>query len=44
MTYVPEESKVLNRSKDDNREKAFDVLEWLAAMCAYVPNKGKTDE
>jgi|GEM_PF-2955737 len=22
--------------------KAFDVLEWLAAMCSHVPNKGES--
>jgi len=36
MTYVPEESKVHYQS-----EKAFDALEWLAAMCSLVPNKGE---
>ena len=41
MTYVPEESKVLYRSKDGNKEKTFDALEWLAAMCSHVPNKGE---
>jgi len=34
MTYVPEESKVIYRSKDDKKEKDFDVLEWIAAMPA----------
>jgi len=37
MTYVPEESKVIYRSKDDKKEKDFDVLEWIAAM----PAKGE---
>ncbi|UCF73027.1 MAG: transposase, partial [Deltaproteobacteria bacterium] len=23
------------------REKLFDALEWLAAMCSHVPNKGE---
>ena len=41
MTYVPEESKVLYQSKDGQKEKAFDVLEWLAAMCSHVPNRGE---
>ncbi|MCJ7500754.1 transposase, partial [bacterium] len=41
MTYVPEESKVIYRSKDGQQEKVFDVLEWLAAMCSHVPNKGE---
>ena len=41
MTYIPEEAKVLYRSKDGNKEKVFDALEWLAAMCSHVPNKGE---
>jgi hypothetical protein len=41
MTYVPGESKVLYQSKDGQKEKAFDVLEWLAAMCSHVPNRGE---
>ena len=41
MTYLPEpveslqverESRILYRSKDHQREKVFDALEWLAAM------------
>ena len=41
MTYIPEESRVLYRSKDGHKEKVFDALEWLAAMCSHVPNKGE---
>ena len=41
MTYVPEESKVIYQSKDGKEEKAFDALEWLAAMCSRIPNKGE---
>ncbi len=41
MTYVPEESKVINESKDGKEEKVFDALEWLAAMSSHVPNKGE---
>ena len=41
MTYIPEESKVVYLSKDGKEEKAFDALEWLAAMCSHVPNKGQ---
>ena len=41
MTYIPEESKVIYRSKDDKKEKDFDALEWIAAMCSHVPNKGE---
>lgn len=31
----------LYHSKDGNHEKVFDALEWLAAMCSHVPNKGE---
>ena len=41
MAYLPEESKVVYKSKDAKDEKFFDALEWLAAMCSHVPNKGE---
>jgi hypothetical protein len=28
MTYVPEQSKVISRSKDKKEEKPFDAMEW----------------
>ncbi|MFO7740313.1 MAG: transposase [Desulfatiglandaceae bacterium] len=39
--YIPEESKVIYQAKDGKAVKAFDALEWLAAMCSHVPNKGE---
>jgi hypothetical protein len=30
-----------SRSKDGKDEKDFEALEWLAAMCSHVPNKGE---
>ena len=41
MTYLAEESKVIYQSKDGKDERVFDALEWLAAMCSHVPNKGE---
>ena len=41
MTYVPEEAMVVYKSKDRKQEKIFDALEWIAAMCSHVPNKGE---
>jgi hypothetical protein len=41
MTYLPRESRVIYQSRDGNRAKTFDALEWLAAMCSHVPNKGE---
>jgi len=32
MTYIPEEPKVVYRSKDGKNEKTFSALEWLAVM------------
>ena len=36
MTYLPEESRIIYRSKDNRQEKAFDALEWLAAMTLHI--------
>lgn len=41
MTYLPREARVIYESRDGNRAKTFDALEWLAAMCSHVPNKGE---
>jgi hypothetical protein len=41
MIYIPEESKVLYRAKDGKKGDMLDALEWLAAMCTHVPNKGE---
>jgi hypothetical protein len=41
MTSLPDESKVVYRSKDGKSETTFDALEWLAAMCSHVPRKGE---
>ena len=32
---------MLNKSKDSKDEKTFDALEWIAAMCSHVPNRGE---
>jgi hypothetical protein len=41
MTYIPEESRALYLSKDGKKGNMFDALEWLAAMCYHVSNKGE---
>jgi len=41
MTYIKKDSKASYQSKDGTEEKVFDALEWLAAMCSHVPNKGE---
>jgi hypothetical protein len=41
MTYAPETGQVIYQSKDGQRKKVFDALEWLAAMTSHIPNKGE---
>ena len=41
MTYFPEESKVIYQSKDGKDQRTFEPLEWLAAMCSHIPNRGE---
>jgi hypothetical protein len=41
ITYNRESAEVVYRSKGGAKVKVFDVLEWLAAMCSHVPNKGE---
>jgi len=41
MTYIREESKAIYKSKDGRQQKAFDALEWLAAMSSHIPDKGE---
>ena len=43
MQYLPEPSKVVYRAKDGTKEKVFDALEWLAAMCSHILDIGGTD-
>jgi hypothetical protein len=42
MTYAPETGQVIYQSKDGQRKKVFDALEWLAAMTSHIPNKGES--
>jgi len=41
MTYHRETGQVEYQSKDGKETRVFDALEWLAAMCSHVPNKGE---
>jgi hypothetical protein len=41
MAYLRDESKVVYQSKDAKQTKIFDALEWLAAMCSHMPNRGE---
>jgi len=41
MIYHRESGQVEYQSKDGKEARVFDALEWLAAMCSHVPNKGE---
>jgi hypothetical protein len=41
MQYLDQEGKVVYISKDGKKTKIFPALEWLAAMCSHIPNKGE---
>jgi hypothetical protein len=39
LTYLPEASRIICRSKDNRQEKTFDALDWLAAMTSHIPDQ-----
>jgi hypothetical protein len=41
MQYLDQEAKVIYNSKNGKSTKTFDALEWLAAMCSHIPNRGE---
>ena len=41
MTYLDKEGKVIYTAKDKKTSKSFLALEWLAAMCSHIPNRGE---
>jgi hypothetical protein len=41
MQYLDQEGTVVYTSKDGETTKSFPALEWLAAMCAHIPNRGE---
>ena len=41
MQYLDQEGTVVYISKDGKETKVFPALEWLAAMCSHIPNKGE---
>jgi hypothetical protein len=42
MQYLAEPSKVVYRAKDGTNEKVFDALEWFAAMCSHIRDRGES--
>ena len=41
MEYLPEQAKVIYRSKDGREHKTYGALDWLAAMASHLPLKGE---
>jgi len=41
MKYLDREGTVVYRSKDGKNQKTFPAMEWLAAMCSHIPNRGE---
>jgi hypothetical protein len=41
MHYLDQEGKVVYTSKDGKTTKGFPAMEWLAAMCSHIPNRGE---
>jgi hypothetical protein len=41
MMYLENEGTVVYRSKDGKKQTTFPALEWLAAMCSHIPNRGE---
>ena len=41
MQYLADEGTVIDSARNGKHRKVFDALEWLAAMCSHVPNRGE---
>jgi hypothetical protein len=41
MQYLDQEGKVVYRAKDGKSSRIYPALEWLAAMCSHIPNRGE---
>ena len=41
MRYLDQEGKVIYTAKDGRTNKNFPAMEWLAAMCTHIPNRGE---
>ena len=41
MQYLDQEGKVVYASKDGKSIKVSPAMEWLAAMCSHIPNRGE---
>jgi len=41
MQYLADEGTVIYSAKDGKTTKSFPAMEWLAAMCSHIPNRGE---
>ncbi|MEI6608272.1 MAG: transposase [Deltaproteobacteria bacterium] len=41
MQYLEQEGTVVYTGKDRTTNKVFSAMEWLAAMCSHIPNRGE---
>jgi hypothetical protein len=41
MQYLEQEGTVVYTGKDRKTNKVFPAMEWLAAMCTHIPNRGE---
>ncbi len=41
MKYLEQEGTVIYTAKDKKTIKSFPALDWLAAMCSHIPNRGE---
>jgi len=39
--YLRDESTIVYQTKNTRQTETCDALEWLAAMCSHVPNRGE---
>lgn len=40
MRYLKQEGTVIYKANDGKDTKIFPAMEWLAAMCSHIPNRG----
>ena len=40
MQYLDQEGKVVYASKDGKSNKVFTAMEWLAAICSHISDRG----
>ena len=41
MRYLEQEVTVVYRSRNGKDQKTFPAMDWLAAMCSHIPNRGE---